>query len=182
MNQSELLSSAYFSSIEFTTHNIHERTSSTWTRKEGVDFVERRSSFFLKNSTWVWFVGVSIEEAIERSSRSSWEAESPHPLPDLWPWLLHSTTLLLLCYFSFLVVHKKIQALSCTISKDYGVWWQATLAGWMLLWLLGDKSLLGSTATHSSSDPSIVFAHFLVSTCNVFAVITILPCREFWKI
>ena len=143
MNQSELLSSAYFRSIEFTTHNIHERTSSTWTRKEGVDFVERRSSFFLKNSTWVWFVGVSIEEAIERSSRSSWEAESPHPLPDLWPWLLHSTTLLLLYYFSFLVVPKKIQALSCTISKDYGVWWQATLAGWMLLWLLGDKSPLG---------------------------------------
>ena len=51
MNQSELLSNAYFRSIEFTTNNIQERVSSTSTRKEGVYFVERRSSFFLLKRT-----------------------------------------------------------------------------------------------------------------------------------
>ena len=38
----------------------------------------------------------------------------------------------------------------------------------------GTSPLLGSTATHSSSDPSIVCTHFLVSTSNIAAIITII--------
>ena len=151
MNQSELLSSNCFSSIEFTTNNIHDRVSSR--RKEGVDFVERTAP---RCGVLVYVQKKQLSAPVGAAGRQRAHILSQTYDPDFYipPHCYCYATAL---SQQFTKRSKHCLALSAK-TTEYGgkrPWLDECSCG---CW--GTSPLFGSTATHSSSDSSIVFAHF----------------------
>ena len=169
MNQSELLSSNCFSSIEFTSNNIHDRVSSRG--KEGVDFVERTAP---RCGVLVYVQKKQLSAPVRAAGRQRAHILSQTYDPDFYippHCYCYATSL----SQQFTKRSKHCLALSAKTMEHGGKrpWLDECSCG---CW--GTSPLLGSTATHSSSDPSIVFAHFLVSTSNVSTVIKIITCHD----